>query len=285
MKILDTRIQNGLPEGNEFILREFNFPGRSQKPFKMEGGAIILCTRGEAEIVIDGKPHKVSEKCEAILLDGSTLFIKRCSDDIRLSAFIYSKEIAYQAMYKFDPSFFNVIMAEPVYQNTEESLVSIKSYMQIISHLQNDVHNGYSHLIVTNLLRCIMLNIYDKLKRKGELESSMIFTRKEEVYSNFMSLVTENARRHRDVAFYADRLCISSRYLSDITKEVSGKTPKQLIDEFLLSEIKLMLTFTDMSIQQIADSLRFPDQSYLGRYFKRFTGMSPQSYRKKEMVM
>lgn len=285
MKIFDTRIQNGLPEGNDFILREFNFPGRSQKPFKIDGGAIILCSRGEAEIAIDGKHHKVSERCEAILLDGSTLFIKRCSDDICLSAFIYSKEIAYQAMYKFDPSFFNVIMSEPVFRNSEESLLSIKSYMQIISHLQNDVHNGYSHLIVANLLRCIMLNIYDKLKRKGELESSMTYTRKEEVYSNFMSLVTENARKHRDVAFYADRLCISSRYLGGVTREVSGKTPKHLIDEFLLSEIKLMLTFSEMSIQQIADYLHFPDQSYFGRFFRRFTGMSPQSYRKKEMTM
>ena len=62
-------------------------------------------------------------------------------------------------------------------------------------------------------------------------------------------------------------------------------TPKQTIDEFLITEIKLMLTFSEMSIQQIADYLHFPDQSYFGRFFKRFTGMSPQSYRKKEMTM
>lgn len=204
---------------------------------------------------------------------------------MRMLSFVYSKEISCQAMHKFDPSFFSFIFAEPVHQHTEESLASTMAYMQILSALQNDMHNHFRPLIATNLLRCIMLNIYDKLKRKGKLDSDTFHTRKEEIYSNFISLIMENAKRHRDVSYYADKLCISARHLSSITKDVAGETPKQTIDEFLITEIKLMLTFSEMSIQQIADYLHFPDQSYFGRYFKRFTGMSPQSYRKKEMTM
>lgn len=285
MKILNTRLQSGLPEGRDFVIKELEFCRINHRPFKMPGGAILLCLDGEAEIAIDGRCHKVCKGCEVLLLDGCTLFIKRCNENFRIRIFIYSKDIAYQAMHKFEPSFFMYVMAEPVYQHTEGRQDSIEAYMRILSDLQNDVHNEFANLIVTNLLRCIMLNVYDKLKRIGDLESSKAHTRKEYIYSNFMSLLTENVRRHRDVAFYADKLCISPRYLSGITKEIANETPKQTIDGFLISEIKLMLTFSDMSIQQIADYLRFPDQSYLGRYFKRFAGMSPQSYRKKEMVM
>lgn len=285
MKILNTRLQNGLPEDREFVIKELEFVENKQRPVKMPGGAILLCENGDAEIVIDGKCHILRKRCEAILFDGSTLFIKRCNDNFKIRIFIYSKEIAYQAMHKFEPSFFTFIMSKPVYQHTEESYMTIEAYLRILYDLQTDVHNYFSSLIATNLLRCIMLNIYDKLKRKGNLALSTTRTRKENIYSNFISLLTENVKKHRDVAFYADKLCISSRYLSSITKEIADETPKQSIDFFLITEIKLMLTFSDMSIQQIADYLRFPDQSYLGRYFKRFTGLSPQTYRKKEMVL
>lgn len=285
MKILNTRVLNMLPEDRDLMIKELRYSGKEQRPYLMDGGALLLCLEGEGEIVIDGRTHKVSEQCEAILPDGSTLFIKRCSDNFRISAFIYSKEIAFQAMHKFEPSFFTSIIAEPIYQHTEESISTVMAYIQILSALQNDIHNHFMPLIATNLLRCIMLNIYDKLRRKGELTQNNIHTRKDEIYSNFISLIMENAKKHRDVSFYANRLCISPRHLSSITKEVSGETPKETIDEFLISEIKLMLTFSEMSIQQIADYLHFPDQSYFGRYFKRFVGMSPQSYRKKEMVI
>ena len=285
MKILNSQIQDLLPEDRDFIIREIPFSIQSPRPLYVSGGAILLCLEGEAEIVIDGKTYNVSERCEIILLDGCTLFIKRCSQDMRMLSFIYSTEISDQATHKFEPSFFNFILEEHVHRHTEESISTIMAYMQILSTLQNDLHNHFRSLIATNLLRCIMLNIYDKLKRKGKLDSGTFHTRKEEIYSNFMSLIMENAKRHREVSYYADKLCISARHLSSITKDVTGETPKQTIDEFLITEIKLMLTFSEMSIQQIADYLHFPDQSYFGRFFKRFTGMSPQSYRKKEMSM
>ena len=285
MQILNSRIQNLLPEDRDYVIKEISFSGKRHRPFYAAGGAILLCLEGEAEIIIDGKSHDISERNEVILPDGCTLFIKRCSQDMRMLSFVYSKEISYQAMHKFEPSFFPFISAEPVHRHTEESMASTMAYMQILSALQNDAHNHFRSLIATNLLRCIMLNIYDKLKRKGKLDSDTFHTRKEEIYSNFISLIMENAKRHREVSYYADKLCISARHLSSITKDVTGETPKQTIDEFLITEIKLMLTFSDMSIQQIADYLHFPDQSYFGRFFKRFTGMSPQSYRMKEMTM
>lgn len=285
MKILNSRIQDLLPEDRDFVIKEISFSAKSPRPLYVAGGVLLLCLEGEAEIVIDGKTYKVSERGEVILPDGCTLFIKGCSQDMRILSFVYSKEIAYQAMHKFEPSFFTFIFTEPVHQHTEESMATTLAYLQILSALQNDVHNHFRPLIATNLLRCIMLNIYDKLKRKGKLDSDTFHTRKEEIYSNFISLIMENAQRHREVSYYAGKLCISTRHLSSITKDVAGETPKQTIDEFLITEIKLMLTFSEMNIQQIADYLHFPDQSYFGRFFKRFTGMSPQSYRKKEMML
>lgn len=68
-------------------------------------------------------------------------------------------------------------------------------------------------------------------------------------------------------------------------RETAGEFPKAIIDRHIISEIKLLLTFSDLSVQQIADRLDFPDQSYLGRFFRKAVGMSPTAYRKVEMTM
>lgn len=82
--------------------------------------------------------------------------------------------------------------------------------------------------------------------------------------------------------FYADQLCISTRYLSAITKQVAENSAKEIIDENLILELKMALQSTGMSLKEIADKYRFPDQSFFGRYFKKHTGMSPKEYRAKK---
>ncbi len=283
MTIHDTYIQQLLSEGIPFMVKEIHDIKHGARPFKMDGGAICLCSSGNAEISINTESHILEPGYEAILLDDNSLFIKRCSGDFRMTIFIYSKEVAFQAMHKFEPSFFTNISNCPIYRHSGDGANVILAYMTILKGIQHDIHNQFSTIMAMNLLRCIMLNIYDKMKRRGDSSEHIFRSRKEEIYHQFMYLINEHGREHRDVAYYADRLCISSRYLGEATKEIANESPKQSIDYHIISEIKLLLTFSDMSIQQIADYLHFPDQSYLGRFFRHHTGFSPLAYRKQEL--
>lgn len=91
----------------------------------------------------------------------------------------------------------------------------------------------------------------------------------------------EHCASQREVSFYADKLCISTKYLTGICKAVTGDSAKKIIDDFAILEIKVLLQSTELTVQEIADRLVFPDQSYLGRYFKRHEGMSPKEYQSK----
>ena len=73
---------------------------------------------------------------------------------------------------------------------------------------------------------------------------------------------------------------ITPRYLSTIVQAVSGETAKNIIDKHVILEIKVLLESTELSIQEIANRLQFPDQSFFGRYFKKHTGISPMNYRR-----
>lgn len=278
-------IRQILSEGNPFAVEVIDYINRSSKPFRVDGGAICVCTGGWAEVQIDTRSYKVDKGCEIILLEEILLFIKSSSKDFRMVTLLYSKDVVFQATHKFDPSFFNHVFSHPVYRHKGGGEDTLLSYMNILTDIQKDTRNRYGVLIGINLIRSILLNAYDKIQRFSSGEDKTPGSRREEIFNRFMGLVLKHGRKHRDVKYYADKLCISSRYLCSITKEMTGESPKQSIDNYLISEIKLILTFSDMSIQQIADYLHFPDQSYFGRYFKHFTGMSPASYRQNEMVL
>ncbi len=103
-----------------------------------------------------------------------------------------------------------------------------------------------------------------------------------DIYNRFVSLVTEHYRKAHDVAFYADRLCITTRYLSEVTSRVVGKSPKQIITDYIMSEAKMYLGTTRLTIQEIADRLGFSSQALFCKFFKSQENMSPSDYRKQQ---
>ena len=94
-----------------------------------------------------------------------------------------------------------------------------------------------------------------------------------------MQLVRDNYREYRNVAWYADKLCVTPKYISQVVKDTTGRTALDWIDEFTIIESKALLRSTELSIDQIAVKLNFGSSSLFSKYFKRVTGLSPRGYR------
>ena len=92
-------------------------------------------------------------------------------------------------------------------------------------------------------------------------------------------MVSENFKTQRDIGFYADRLCVTNKYLSALLKQHTGMTALEWIERHVVLYAKSCLSSTTMSVQQISDELDFPSQSVFGKYFKRVEGLSPKAYR------
>ncbi|MCQ2243488.1 MAG: bifunctional hydroxymethylpyrimidine kinase/phosphomethylpyrimidine kinase [Bacteroidaceae bacterium] len=112
------------------------------------------------------------------------------------------------------------------------------------------------------------------------VESEDYGVRPQELYNKFLSLVVQHHRTNHDVAFYADRLAITPRYLAQITRMVALKTPKQIIDGHLLQQSKSLLQNTSLSIQEISDNLGFSSPILFTRFVKQHEGVSPRELRK-----
>lgn len=110
-------------------------------------------------------------------------------------------------------------------------------------------------------------------------DNSPSYNRNKAYFNSFLMELTKNYLQERSVGFYAERLHLTPKYLTTLLRTTTGRTASEWIDEYVILEAKHLLKYSEMSIQEIAYYLNFPNQSFFGRYFKQHTGMTPSAYR------
>ena len=123
-------------------------------------------------------------------------------------------------------------------------------------------------------------------KAKAYINTQVVRTndlqgRSSELYNELLDTIVEHHREASDVRFYADLLNVSSRYLAQVTRRISGKSPKAIIDDYLIHEIELQLKSTDNTVQEIAFRFGFSSQAHFTKFFKKLKGVSPTEFRKR----
>ncbi|WP_192349653.1 helix-turn-helix domain-containing protein [Algoriphagus sp. Y33] len=117
------------------------------------------------------------------------------------------------------------------------------------------------------------------IRQKYSITPNKPMSRKEYLMFTFVSLVKENFKEHRSMSYYASKLNISAKYLTEITRQISGKPASVIIEGIVTEEAMLLLENPTLSIGEIANILNFSDQSFFGKFFKRNSGVSPKHYR------
>jgi AraC family transcriptional regulator, transcriptional activator of pobA len=270
-------------KSGHYYYTESNLNTHKNFPFRMDRGYIFLCVSGEATINIGLIVCKIKKNVEAIFTPDTTITILEFSDDFWVRGFVFSKEIYDYTILRLGISFSRYLTSVPAYLHYENHIflknVIIRMEMAELIHREKD--NEFILLMQRNFVQNYFLYLYDKCQSYFE-QIEKQFTRRQRQFYTFLSLLDKHIKDERNVAFYAEKLCITPRYFRKITANAttSNESPKELIDKRLILEIKVLLQDIDMTIQEIAYNLNFPDQSYLSRYFKLHTGISPSEYRK-----
>lgn len=267
-------------DDEQFVVGESSFGFFHNNPARCDSGAILFCQRGTARVTINLHTGAVREHTLMLLLPGAILMFSEVSDDFRITYCAFSRALFAEASFRLDPSFFHFLNENPIAKRLDDGGKGADIWLQMAAYTYADRENIFRNTIVKNRLQNVFLEIYDKIQRNiNRRQPGEVNNRRRELFLRFISLVHEHCYEQREVAYFADRLCITTRYLSTVVRTVSSRTPKEIIDRMVLLEIKVLLQSTDLSVSEIADRLRFPDQSYLGRYFKKHTGLSPTQYR------
>ncbi len=244
-------------------------------------GAILFCQSGSASVSVDKFEGEMHRHSLLFMLPGMMLQLTDRSSDFSVIYCAFSKDLFSEAAFRLPPSFFQLLVHHPILHPSEKIAEGASVWFQLARFTYNDHENIFRNTIIKNRLQNVLLEMCDKAQRsmQGRDRRSESSTRQSELFGRFLALVHENCIREREVTFYADSLCISTRYLSSIVRAISPNSAKELIDRSVMLEIKMLLRSTNLSVQEIAYRMHFPDQSYLGRYFKKHTGESPTEYR------
>ena len=142
---------------------------------------------------------------------------------------------------------------------------------------------AYYHDTVRNSIRAMAYTFISYLIRHLEMQDEghgrTVHNHEEDLFRRFIHLVGQDFRHERRISFYAGQMHLTPKYLSAVIKRASGHSPAEWITHNVLIEAKNLLRYSDMSVQEVANSLHFPNQSFFGRWFKAQTGSSPKAYR------
>ncbi len=236
-----------------------------------------LVTQGEATVTINLQEKTLRAGMMAYLAPGSII------TDIHFSPDFDVRGLALFASYPMPfpadrlPGIFNGEVRD--FQcPANEHLLDITHRLMDLIWLMITSQESPDRTTLNSLIATLM-NHYDSVYHIHGRKPS---TREQTIYDRFIYLVSRYAKQEHQLRFYADKMCLTERYLGAVIRDVSGSTTKQWIDKSLIARLQAELRHSDKPLAQLSDEMCFPNTSFLCKYFKRLTGVSPLSYRKGE---
>ncbi len=252
-----------------------------QGPVRMNFIVMALCKKGQASYSVDTRQQSVKAGDLIFISERHIVDNYKFSSDFECLFILVSTEFYHSFVMnvKNVSSLLLFSMNNPVVPLTARESQVYTNYYQTIRQKMADTQHHFR----TNLVKALLLAMfYDMSNVIWRVEQTENKTRKraDALFAQFIRLLEENFRTERRVSWYAEQLGITPKYLSEMVKQVSMRTPNDWIDSYVVLEIRVLLRNTTKSIKEIAEAINFPNQSFFGKYFKDHMGMSPSEYRR-----
>jgi AraC-like DNA-binding protein len=167
----------------------------------------------------------------------------------------------------------------PVFHLSDQEVQNIIDYFHLIKLKADETKHRFRRDTVRSLMQALIYDTGDTIARL-QASDAQTSVGAEKIFMKFMALLERHYTKERRVGWYALQMNISPKYLSETIRQVSHQTPNSWIDNYVILQLRNMLRNTTKSIKEITEELHFPNQSFLGKYFKQHVGMSPSAYRK-----
>lgn len=249
------------------------------EPFKTDMTTAIIYEQGSADIKINTKEYHIQPQSVLIIPNDQILQSIHHSDDLKSKIILMSRSFSDSLFTNFGEilPLRSAILKNPITKIENEENV-FGQFFQLLKNIAASPRKEFK-LETARHLTLAMFYGYSHCKHEVN-ENCSPHTRQKEIFSQFTELVEKHYKKERELTFYAEKMFITPKHLSQAIKEFTNRNALNIIEEYVISEAKSMLLSTAMSIQQISDELNFSSQSVFGKYFRRVTGTSPSDYRK-----
>lgn len=258
-----------------------DFPPILKTSFETNGVGLIVCLQGHFSFSLNQKDFQAQAGETLFIPENSTFRALQSTNDLKIFILIYKTDTLRNIMGNLVVSMYLYMkfVPEPCYVwNTGEEAEVIR-YMHLLNstlHTENDSFNLYEQKLLLLALTHRLCSIYNR-KLVAKLDS---IGHKNEIFMRLIQLIEQHYTQKRSMDFYADKLCLSPKYLSALSKSICGYTVQELVFKSIICKSISLLKNTQKNIQEISNDLHFPNASYFGTFFRKQTGLSPQQFRK-----
>lgn len=269
-------VKNFVVSEDRIEVQDYSFDFRY--PQIMDGIAFAICVKGSGRIRINLREYKIEPCTIIIVLANSILELVEQSEGLVVEFLLFTFDFISDVKLITDIDIPKRIDQQACLKISEEETADLLELHAFIVKRYKKTESLYREEIAKNLLQTLIYEVL-QLYQDKKVEHKVL-ARKEKYLQTFVSLLFEYHMKERSVRFYADKMFITPKYLSQIIKEASGMHIQQWIDDMVIMTIKALLKSSNMTILQISEDMNFANPSFFGSYFKKRTGMTPLQYRK-----
>ena len=266
---------------NDLLLTEhINEAPIPNEPRKMNFIIIGLCTKGRLKYQLDTQDQYINAGDMIIVSENRIIDKYESSSDFEGLVMMISINFFHEIIQTVRDvnSLFIFARSHPVISLENKEIEAFKEYFHVIQKRLGDKGNFFRRDLIRSLLLAMLYDVGNFIYRFKETDRPQ--TRAESFFTRFIKMVEEHCKHERRVGWYALQLGITPKYLSEAVKSVSKRTPNQWIDNYVLMEIRVMLKNSTKSVKEISNEMNFPNQSFMGRFFKEHMCMTPREYRR-----
>ncbi len=272
---------DGKNEDGIIVFTNINNVDNPEAVRRVDFMVFFLCEEGEADVLLGDETVHLGKGDFWVGFGPQVIAGRRVSPDFCGKGVLLSNRYAQNCMLGMQrlwPFIFCLLQNPVISFDRDRQLWYADFYDRICRRLADQTHL-FRHEVLTHCVSLFFFDLCNQVRASVGENDIAGLSRGYVLFGRFLELVQQNYKSERNVAWYSNQLCVTPKYLSEAIKQVSGRTARQWIKMFVLVEIKTLLRNTNYSIKEITCELNFPNQSFLGKYFKSATGLSPSEYR------
>ena len=251
------------------------------KQFKVNFIAYVIVTEGRLSLDMNGTNFQLDRNCSLFVDRKMVIDNVKHTENFSCVICAMSTDVGFGFFNKSLLQSIMHIMANPVIKMDQAEVDLMMKYYELLVFKMDHQEMNYGRETVRDIIRCfaydLLSNINKHLDADGEDD---MLRQSDRIYRKFMLLLAENSNVNRSVKSYADELCVSPKYLTSVCRRHSDYTASELIATSIVSRIKQLLLYSDLSIKEVAAEMGFDNLSFFGKYVRKHLGLSPNHYRK-----
>lgn len=244
---------------------------------------IIFCSKGELRFEMDGSEYTITKDDVFVGYPNALYNHFEATPDMSCRMLCLTKSLLQEMLYPRQAIWNKTLYLKKHYiiRLSEQEVIMQNCMNTVISYNLKSNKTTFRKEILHTLVQCIIYELCRTLSTYVQTEDNLETNQRKILFDRFISYLSSNEVKKKPLSFYADKLCVSTRYLTMVCREISGRTAFEWICDYVQNDVRFYLLHTNLSIKEIAMKLGFCNLSFFGKYVRENLGKSPSEFRRR----